>query len=70
MTAELANTAIRMAIIRRQPSGTLIVQSDKRGQFRSHRYQRTLRVHELEGSMGRVASAGDNAATETFVSLL
>jgi putative transposase len=40
------------------------------GQFRSRRYQRTLRAHGLTGSMGRVASAGDNAAMESFFALL
>lgn len=70
MTAELADTALRMAIVRRRPSGTVIVHSDRGGQFRSRRYQRTLRVHGLQGSMGRVASAGDNAAMESFFSLL
>jgi transposase InsO family protein len=39
-------------------------------QFRSKRYQRTLRAHGLVGSMGRVSSAGDNAAMESFFSLL
>jgi putative transposase len=70
MTAELADTALRMAIVRRRPSGTVIVHSDRGGQFRSRRYQRTLRVHGLQGSMGRVASAGDNAAMKSFFSLL
>jgi putative transposase len=70
MTAELADTALRMAIVRRRPSGTVIVHSDRGGQFRSLRYQRTLRVHGLQGSMGRVAPAGDNAAMESFFSLL
>lgn len=70
MTAELADTALRVAIAKRRPSGTVIVHSDRGGQFRSRRYQRTLRVHGLRGSMGRVASAGDNAAMESFFSLL
>jgi putative transposase len=39
-------------------------------QFRSLRYQRTLRAHGLTASMGRVASAGDNAAMESFFALL
>jgi putative transposase len=70
MTSHLADAALRTAIARRQPTGTLVVHSDRGGQFRSRRYQRTLRVHGLTGSMGRVASAGDNAAMESFFALL
>lgn len=70
MTSQLADVALRTAIARRRPTETLIVHSDRGGQFRSLRYQRTLRVHELTGSMGRVASAGDNAAMESFFALL
>jgi putative transposase len=70
MTSQLADAALRTAIARRSPTGTVIVHSDRGGQFRSHRYQRTLRAHGLVGSMGRVSSAGDNAAMENFFSLL
>jgi transposase InsO family protein len=70
MTSELADTALRTAIARRRPTGTVIVHSDRGGQFRSLRYQRTLRAHGLTASMGRVASAGDNAAMESFFALL
>ena len=48
----------------------MIVHSDRGGQFRSLRYQRTLRAHGLTASMGRVAAAGDNAAMESFFALL
>jgi putative transposase len=70
MTSHLADAALRTAIARRAPTGTVVVHSDRGGQFRSHRYQRTLRAHGLTGSMGRVSSAGDNAAMESFFSLL
>jgi putative transposase len=70
MTSHLADAALRTAIARRSPAGTVVVHSDRGGQFRSHRYQRTLRAHGLIGSMGRVSSAGDNAAMESFFSLL
>ena len=70
MTSHLADAALRNAIARRAPAGTVVVHSDRGGQFRSHRYQRTLRAHGLIGSMGRVSSAGDNAAMESFFSLL
>jgi putative transposase len=69
-TSQLADAALRTAIARRRPTGTVVVHSDRGGPFRSHRYQRTLRAHGLTGSMGRVSSAGDNAAMESFFSLL
>ena len=70
MTSELAVTALRMAIILRgRPAGT-IVHSDRGGQFRSKKFSMLLRNNGLVGSMGRVASAGDNAAMESFFALL
>ncbi len=39
-------------------------------QFRSHAYQRELRSAGLRGSMGRVGTCADNAAMESFFSLL
>jgi putative transposase len=61
MTSHLADAALRTAIARRNPTGTVVVHSDRGGQFQSHRYQRTLWAHGMTGSMGRVSSAGDNA---------
>ncbi len=40
------------------------------GQFRSKKVQRLLKNNGLRGSMGRVGSSGDNAAMESFFSLL
>jgi putative transposase len=70
MTADLATAALRSAVARRQPRGTVIVHSDRGGQFRSRKFRAVLKVHKLTGSMGRVSSAGDNAAMESFYSLL
>ncbi len=70
MTAQLAVNALRSAIARRSPCGTLIIHSDRGSQFRSHAFVRTLRDHELRGSMGRVGACADNAAMESFFSLL
>jgi transposase InsO family protein len=58
MTAQLAVAALRAAIARRSP------------QFRSRAYRGLLKAAGLNGSMGRVASAGDNAAMESFFALL
>ena len=69
MKSPLAVDALRMAIGRRRPAGT-VVHSDRGSQFRSRRFVEELRHHGLAGSMGRVGAAGDNAAMESFFSLL
>lgn len=70
MTTRLATSALRSAIARRRPNGTVVVHSDRGGQFRSRAFRATLQAAGLTGSMGRVAAAGDNAAMESFFSLL
>lgn len=70
MTKHLAVSALRAAIARRQFVGTVIVHSDRGSQFRSRDFVAVLKAAGLSGSMGRVAAAGDNAAMESFNSLL
>jgi transposase InsO family protein len=70
MTSQLAVDALRNAITVRGPEATAIVHSDRGSQFRSHAYQRVLREAQLRGSMGRVGTCADNAAMESFFSLL
>ena len=70
MTAALAVTALRSAVARRQPGRVVVVHSDRGSQFRSGAFRAVLKAAGLTGSMGRVASAGDNAAMESFFSLL
>jgi putative transposase len=69
MRASLAVSALRNAIALRDPHGA-VVHSDRGAQFRSAAYRRLLRSHGLTGSMGRVGACGDNAAMESFFSLL
>jgi putative transposase len=69
MTSELACAALMMAIMTRRPVNT-IIHSDRGSQFRSNAYVRIIRKHGLQGSMGRVGACGDNAAMESFNSLL
>jgi putative transposase len=69
MTSDLCVSALRNAIALRRPQGT-IVHADRGSQFRSTAFVRTLKNNGLVGSMGRVAAAGDNAAMESFHSLL
>ena len=69
MKSSLAVAALRNALQLRNPSG-VVVHSDRGSQFRSTKFRRLLRQHELSGSMGRVGACGDNAAMESFFSLL
>jgi len=69
MTSDLAVTSLRNAAALRGPAA-VIVHSDRGSQFRSYAYQRELRVAGLRGSMGRVGTCADNAAMESFFSLL
>jgi transposase InsO family protein len=70
MTADLAVAALRAAVARRQPDGVVIVHADRGSQFRARSFRAVLVAAGLKGSMGRVASAGDNAAMESFWALL
>ena len=69
MKSSLAVAALRNAVALRQPVGT-IVHSDRGSQFRSRKFVNELHRAGLAGSMGRVGAAGDNAAIESFFSLL
>ena len=70
MTAQLAVTALRTAVARRQPTGIVAVHSDRGSQFRARSFRAVLAAAGLQGSMSRVASAGDNAAMESWHALL
>lgn len=70
MTAKLARSALRAAVARRQPTRVVVVHSDRGSQYRSRIFRAALKAAKLRGSMSRVASAGDNAAMESFNSLL
>ncbi len=70
MTATLAERALTNAIIVRNIDGELIVHSDRGSQFRSRKFTRVIDLYDLRGSMGQVGSSPDNAAMESFFSLL
>ena len=70
MKSRIAVDALAMAVARRGKVTGCIVHSDRGSQFRSRKYLAALRRHDLTGSMGQVASAGDNAAMESFFALL
>ena len=72
MTSSLAVNALNNALALRGRAEALevIVHSDRGSQFRSHAFVRALRDAQARGSMGRVGTCADNAAMESFFSLL
>jgi putative transposase len=70
MKSRLATTALHSAVARRGDVAGCVLHSDRGSQFRSRRFVHALNRHEMAGSMGRVGAAGDNAAMESFFSLL
>ena len=69
MTADLAVAALRNAVALRGPVGTTL-HSDRGSQFRSRKFVEQLKEFGMTGSMGRVGACADNAAMESFFSLL
>ncbi len=70
MKARLAVSALDNAVARRGDVAGCVLHSDRGSQFRARQLHRCLARHEMVGSMGQVGSAGDNAAMESFFSLL
>lgn len=66
----LTTTALRMAVRRRQPEGSVIVHSDRGVQYSSEEYRRTLAELGLIASMSRRGDCYDNAIIETFFARL
>ena len=70
MKAGLAVRALTNALMQRGYPENVIIHSDRGSQFRSRKFQKALKRYKLRGSMGRVGACGDNAAMESFFSLL
>lgn len=70
MKARIAVNALEMSIAHRGIPEGVIVHSDRGSQFRSRKFVKALHTYNLIGSMGRVGACGDNAAMESFLSLL
>ena len=70
MKSRLAVAALNNAVARRGDVTGCIVHSDRGSQLRSRKFVHALNRHAMVGSMGRVGAAGDNAAMESFFSLL
>jgi putative transposase len=70
MKSRLAVAALNNAVARRDGVAGCVVHTDRGSHFRSRKFVRSLSRHDMVGSMGRVGAAGDNAAMESFFSLL
>jgi putative transposase len=74
MQSSIAVAALDSAVARRAAAGQstagCVLHTDRGSQFRSRKLQQALTRHRMLGSMGQVGSAGDNAAMESFFSLL
>jgi transposase InsO family protein len=70
MKSRLATQALNSAVARRGDIAGCVIHSDRGSQFRSRKFVHALGHHDMVGSMGRVGAAGDNAAMESFFSLL
>ena len=70
LTAELATTALTMALWRRQPKPGLLHHSDRGVQYAAGEYQRALGEHGIACSMSRKGNCWDNAVVESFFATL
>jgi putative transposase len=74
MKSRIAVAALDNAVARRRAGGAdvagCVLHTDRGSQFRSRKLVHQLNRHDMVGSMGRVGAAGDNAAMESFFSLL
>lgn len=70
MKSRIAVTALGNAVARRNDVAGCVLYTDRGSQFRSRKLVHALGRHAMAGSMGRVSAAGDNAAMESFFSLL
>lgn len=68
--AELAITALKMAIKRRRPPKGLMHHSDRGVQYASSAYQEVLEKNHMVCSMSRKGNCWDNAVAESFFSTL
>lgn len=74
MKSRIAVAALNNAVARRRTDGIgvagCVLHTDRGSQFKSRKLVGQLNRHDMVGSMGRVGAAGDNAAMESFFSLL
>ena len=66
MPEELVTTALRRALLSRQPAAGLLVHSDRGGQYCGKAYRRLLAEQHLVRSMSRRGDCYDNAQAESL----
>jgi putative transposase len=70
LEAELAVSALRMALLERKPQPGLVHHSDRGVQYASGQYTEMLKQHQARISMSRRGNPYDNAACESFIKTL
>jgi putative transposase len=70
LDAELAVSALEMAIAARRPAPGLIHHSDRGSQYACAAYQSVLAAHGMIASMSRKGNCYDNAVAESFFATL
>ena len=70
LEAELAASALRMALLARKPQPGLVHHSDRGVQYASQNYTELLKQHQVHISMSRKGNPYDNAACESFMKTL
>ncbi len=72
MKSRSAATALHSAVARRGEVASCILHTDRgsQSQFRSRKFVHAVAPYGMVDFMGRVGAAGDNAAMESFFSLL
>jgi putative transposase len=70
LEAELAMTALWMALVERKPKPGLVHHSDRGVQYASQAYTELLKQHQVQISMSRKGNPYDNAACESFMKTL
>jgi transposase InsO family protein len=70
LEAELAVSALRMALMEREPAPGLVHHSDRGVQYASAVYTEILKQHHAQISMSRKGNPYDNAACESFMKTL
>ena len=70
LEADLAVTALRLALTERKPQPGLVHHSDRGVQYASAQYTEILHQHQARISMSRKGNPYDNAACESFIKTL
>lgn len=68
--AELATSALRMALERRRPPTGLLFHSDRGVQYACEEFRTLLAAHRIQASMSRPGACWDNAVAESFFATL